>query len=178
MRTARMAMMAILILSFLPVATASITFNSPTVPLAALAGQGYIYLPSCTFDSLTQELSTGLTKFAAFKIADATWSYIGFSADTLGNTMTITSLSTFQLIFDVNAAGVYRVWSTVFGMPSSVTGGSYTWDPALSITTITTVGVSTVTMNWASVGTNSGALIFVGVLALIVVIPFIWRRRS
>ena len=149
MKLARVVLMVILALAFSSVmAGATMTFNSPTAPLAALPGQGYVYLPSCTFDSLTQDATTGLTKFTTFKVTSATWTYIGFASNAPGNTMTITGLSTNQLVFSASAAGVYRVWTTGFGLPSSVTGGTFAW--AASVTTITTTGASIVRVNWIS----------------------------
>jgi len=138
---------------------APISFDSPTAVLAGLPGQGYVYLPSCTFATLIQESSTGLTKFTSLVVTGANWTDIGFAADTPGESMTIVGLTSSQLTFTASGVGVYRVWTTVYKAPLSVTGGTHTWNSTTLETTITTTGAGNVVVDWGNIPTITSATI-------------------
>jgi len=90
---------------------APISFDSPTAVLVGLPGQGYVYLPSCTFATLIQESSTGLTKFTSLVVTGVNWANIGFAADTPGESMTIVGMTSSQLTFFLDSVPLNGWWT-------------------------------------------------------------------
>lgn len=87
------------------------------------------------------------TRFQRFTHGGSSYGRIGFDADT-GVTMTVLDVQDEQVTYNVTAAGDTYIHYDEKGPPSSVTGGTHTYDPNLQTTTVTTTGAGEVTVEW------------------------------
>jgi hypothetical protein len=157
----------------------SFTFSNPDYYWIS-DGATYLEGP-CSWNTLT--LTPTLFDFTNFYWASSgvTWSYFGFSCDTVGETMNITGLTVNTVTLQPSIPNTHgRIWANGMSHVISVTGASYTWDYASKVVSFISDGSSpnvVITFGLSGGGSGSGSYL----IYLLILIPLLYlllhRRR-
>jgi len=112
------------------------------------------------FTGYSRALTGGINDFANVKLGSSGYVMprLGFCSDTLGSTMTLTSLAINTVVYTTNATGTQRIWCPDRGEPTFINGdSSNSWDGVNSVVNINTLGASTVTVSWSAIDPASPA---------------------